>query len=59
MSEVLAPRFEVFRGLANILAELGECFSQAVRVKIRQIGADEGFAKDRANGRGAAPVLAV
>ena len=57
MPQVLAPRLELFRGLADILAELDKGISEAVRVEIRQAGTGKGFAKDRPNGRGGAPVL--
>ena len=57
MPEVLAPRLELFGGLADILAELNKGISKAMRVEIRQASAVEGFAKDRANGRGTAPVI--
>ena len=37
--------------------EMGKCISKAVRVEIRQVGADERSAEYLADGRGAAPVL--
>ena len=56
MSEILAPRLELFWRLTDILAELDKCISEAVRVEIRQASLDEGFAEYRANRRCAAPV---
>jgi len=41
MSEVLAPCLEVFRGLADFLAELGKGASKAVWIKIWQAGSGE------------------
>jgi hypothetical protein len=38
------------RALADILAELDECISKAVRVEVRRAGADESFTKYRAAG---------
>jgi hypothetical protein len=38
MSEVLAPRLELFGGLTDILAQLDKGISEAMRVKIWQAG---------------------
>src|SRR5664280_1124846 len=57
MPHILAPRLELFGGLTDSFAEMGKCISKAVRVEIRQVGADERFAEYLADGRGAAPVL--
>ena len=59
MAEVLAPRFELFGGLANILTELDKGISKTVRVEIRQASTDEGIAEYRAYGRSSAPVGAL
>jgi hypothetical protein len=57
MPQVLAPRLELFRSLADLLAELDKGVSETMRVEIREAGTDRGLAKDLPNGRGIAPVL--
>ena len=57
MSDVLAPCFELFWGLADLLTKLDESISEAVRVEIRKASIGESFAENQANGRGAAPMI--
>lgn len=57
MPEVLAPRFELFRRLADVLAELDKGVPEAMGIEIRQAGTPKCLAKDRPNGRGAAPAF--
>ena len=59
MAKVLAPGLEFFGGFTNILAELDEGFSEAVRIEIRQTRMDEGFAKYLANRGSTAPVSPI
>jgi len=56
--EVLAPCFEVFRCLADCLAEMGERVTKAVRVEVGQAGARKCLPEDCANRCGGAPVFA-
>ncbi len=56
MAKVLAPRFELFRGLADAFAESDKCISETMRVEIRQASAYKGFAEDFANGCGILPM---
>jgi hypothetical protein len=57
MPQILAPRLELFRGLANILAELDKGIPKAMRVEIWQAGIGKSFAKDCSNGRGTTPMF--
>jgi hypothetical protein len=56
MPQVLAPRLELLGGLADRLAEPHQGVPEAVRVEVRQPGAGECVAEDRADARGTAPV---
>lgn len=57
MPQVLAPRLELLRGLADILAKPDKGIPKTMRVEIRQTGTVKGFTKDLSNGSGIAPVL--
>ena len=59
MSQILAPRLELFRGLANILAELDKGIPKAMWVEIWQASIGKGFAKDCSNRRGITPNVSV
>jgi hypothetical protein len=52
MPQILAPRLELFRGLANILAELDKGIPKAMWVEIWQASIGKDFAKDCSNRRG-------
>ena len=56
MAKILAPCLELFGRFADILAELDQRVSKAVRIEIWQTGANERFPKYLPNGRGIAPV---
>ena len=57
MAQVLAPRLELFRGLADFLAQLDQSISETVGIKVWEAGTGKGLPKDRPNGGGIAPVL--
>ena len=59
MAEILAPRLELFGGLADLLAKPDQRVSKAVRIEIRQTCTLKGSFKYAPNGRGTAPVLSV
>jgi hypothetical protein len=59
MPEVLVPRFKFFSVLAGFLTEPDERAPKAVGIEIRQTGAGEGIAKNRADSRGVAPVSPI
>jgi integrase len=47
MSQVLAPRLELFRCLADLLAELDKGISETMGMEIWKASTDKGLAKDR------------
>ena len=50
MSQVLAPRLELFWSLADLLPQMDQGVSETMGIEIREAGADESFAEDRPNG---------
>jgi hypothetical protein len=50
MSQVLAPRLELFRRLADLLADLDKGNSEAMGIEIRKAGIDKGLPENRPNG---------
>lgn len=59
MAEALAPRFELFGGLAKCLAKLNQGVAQTVRVEIRQASRLECFPEDFPDRGRVAPVFAL
>ena len=57
MAEILTPCFKLFRGMADLFAELNKGISEAVWIKVRQTCGNEGIPKNGADRRGGAPVL--
>ena len=57
MSEVLAPRLELFRRPASLFPQPRQSLSYAVRIEVEQAGFLEGLPEDVADRRRIAPVF--
>jgi hypothetical protein len=59
VAKVLAPGFELFRSVAELLAQLSERLPKAVRIEVLQTGTCERILESLADRTGAAPVLTI